>query len=433
MKNKIKHTFKKLLFRKELKQLEQQENKLALLSSSIIKNRALSKVLQKAPIKVLFVCHEPSLWSMFESIYQAMDSDEEFDPIIIALPYSHSSIKRNTYKDAGVLEQLEKKNIKVIRGYNNEHDKWLDPVNLLPDYVFFQTPYNLFPDNWSITQVSSIARICYVPYATSLFRGDVDDILHPESFFKYTHLFFKEDSFSKDAFITKFENKNWYRTEKIVLSGHPKLDYLSGDTHTKNAAWRRSEEKDVTRILWTPRWNTSDNCCHFFDYKDFFTTFSEQHTEIDFTLRPHPLCFANFITTGELSQADLESMELQYEKSSNQLIDQSADYQGTFSTCDILVSDVSSMMLEFFATGKPIIYTHSQNTFNEFGTALSKGFYWAENEQELKRLLEQLIQGNDPLREKRKELLDTLVYRPQSGAGNKIKDCLRYDFFSVIE
>lgn len=433
MKNKIKNSLKKLLFKQELKQLEEQEKQLALIASSIIKSRALSKALHKAPIRVLFVCHEPSLWSMFESIYQTMNHDQEFDPIVIALPYSHPSTHKNQYKDAGVLELLEKKDIKVISAYDNSHDKWLDPVDLLPDYVFFQTPYKLFPDKWSAIQISSITKICYVPYATSLFRGGVDDTLHPENFFKYTNIVFKENSFSKDAFMRKFENKDWYNAEKTVISGHPKLDYLSDNVPTTNAAWKRSGKNDTTRILWTPRWNTSDNCCHFFDYKNFFPKFCSQHAEIDLTLRPHPLCFDNFITTGELSEDDLSSMTHQYEHSPNQLIDQSADYQGTFSTCDILVSDVSSMMLEFFATGKPIIYTHSQNTFNAFGEALSQGFYWVENEQELEQQLEQLIQGNDPLRNKRQEILASQVYLPEGGAGNQIKQCLRSDFFSVIE
>lgn len=430
MKDKIKYSIKKMLFKKELKQLEEQEQSLGILTNAIIKNRALSKSLNKAPIKVLFICHEPSLWSMFESVYQEMDDDQEFDPIVIALPYSHPSTHKNQYKDAGVEALLEKKNVKVINAYDS--DKWLEPVSLLPDYVFYQTPYNLFPDNWSAAQLSRVARICYIPYATSLFRGEVDDTLHPEYFFKYTHLLFKENSFSRDSFIKKFEKKDWYRVEKTILSGHPKLDYLSNNVPTNNAAWKRRDKSDITRILWTPRWNTSDNCCHFFDYKDFFPRFCAKHTKIDFTFRPHPLCFDNFITTGELSEEDLGSMTRQYEHSPNQLIDQSADYQGTFSTCDILVSDVSSMMLEFFATGKPIIYTHSQNTFNAFGEALSQGFYWVENKQELEHRLEQLILGNDPLREKRQEILASLVYLPEGGAGHQIKQCLRSDFFSLI-
>tara|TARA_R110001599_G_scaffold352492_1_gene587531 strand:+ start:4338 stop:5687 length:1350 start_codon:yes stop_codon:yes gene_type:complete len=428
MKKKLRNFVKKALFRQELQLLEEQQNTIRVLASATIKSRALVKTLLKKPVKVLFICHEPSLWSMFDSIYQEMDKDLGFSPLVVALPYSHASLPRGQFKDSEIFEFCQQQNIKVIKGYDKEQNVWINPLELLPDYVFFQTPYDLFPSIWSVQQISTIANVCYVPYATSLFRGDVDDILHPELFFKCVYLFFKESNFTRELFVKKLQDNAWLDKGKVIASGHPKLDYIKKNLQLRGSAWRQGIKENITRILWTPRWNTSDGCCHFFDYKSFFTSFCAEHQNIDFTFRPHPLCLQNFLKSGELSADEYKRLLSDYKQSDNQSLDDSPEYHDTFLTCDILVSDVSSMMLEFFATGKPIIYTHRNNLFNEFGQALSDAFYWVTNEQELEATLKQLIAGDDPLFQKRHELMKELIHKTSDGAGREIKNLIQEDF-----
>ena len=163
---------------------------------------------------------------------------------------------------------------------------------------------------------------------------------------------------------------------------------------------------------------------HFFDYKDFFVAFCNEQHYVDFVFRPHPLCLLNFLQLGELTSRDLSQMEMEYENSLNMNLDKSEAYQDTFLTSDILVSDISSMMFEYFVTGKPIVYTHRIDDFNEFGRKLSEGFYWVKNSKELKQTLEMLISGNDPLRGKRKDLMKEVLIMPEGGSGLYIEDTL---------
>jgi CDP-glycerol glycerophosphotransferase (TagB/SpsB family) len=115
-----------------------------------------------------------------------------------------------------------------------------------------------------------------------------------------------------------------------------------------------------------------------------------------------------------------------YEGLSNASINSSGNYQKIFLTSDILVSDMSSVMAEYFLTGKPIIYTHRQSAFNEFGEQLSEGFYWARDEVELCRVLAGLLAGNDPLREKRASLAHKLFSLPEGGAAAAIARILKF-------
>ena len=64
-------------------------------------------------------------------------------------------------------------------------------------------------------------------------------------------------------------------------------------------------------------------------------------------------------------------------------IDSNSSCEDTFRTCDILVSDFSSMMIEFYPAEKPIIYTHRKDVFNEYAARMAAGVYWVNNEHEL--------------------------------------------------
>lgn len=411
-----------------LLRLDEHNEYLRELADANFGTRAMFKQYLNKPIHVLFVCHEPSLWGMFESVYKAMEGDPDFSPLVVALPYMHPTLPDGQYKDAGMLEFCEARKIKVIWGYDKKKNEWLNPASLMPDYVFFQTPYPLYDQTWSVEYVSMIARVCYLPYGTTLFRGEVEDVVYPQSFMRYAHLIFKENDLSKRMFVKQFQKSDWLDKKKVILSGFTKLDISATKTDSCAEVWKHGVSNDIKRILWTPRWTTSEGICHFFDYKDFFFEFCRRHQDIDFVFRPHPLCFQNFLQTGQLKNSELKRLEMDYNNSSNMVLDKTNEYRDTFLSSDILVSDLSSMMLEFFATEKPVVYTHRVDLFNELGRSLSGGFYWVKNSTELKKTLEMLISGNDPLRETRKELMKTVSYMPKGGAGLRVKEIIQSDF-----
>ena len=68
-------------------QFEQLEQKEALLKAGAVSNfrtRAMLKQAHDMSIHVVFVCHALSMWSMFESVYHAMEEDTGFSPLVIA-------------------------------------------------------------------------------------------------------------------------------------------------------------------------------------------------------------------------------------------------------------------------------------------------------------------------------------------------------------
>ena len=255
--------------------------------------------------------------------------------------------------------------------------------------------------------------------------------MHPASFFKFVSLIFKESQFERNALVKKFRQYDWFNESGVIVSGFSKLDGLLEHATLTGNAWKRGTQDEVQRILWTPRWTTSEGICHFFDYKDVLASFCSEHHEVDFVLRPHPLCFQNFVDSGEMSEPEIVRMENEYRESPNMVIDKAGDYQDTFLTSSILVSDLSSMILEYLATGRPIVYTHRIDLFNDLGNELAKGVYWVRNSTELCETLEMLLQGEDPLHEKRQELIESILVSPSGGAALRVKERITIDFHSA--
>ena len=85
------------------------------------------------------------------------------------------------------------------------------------------------------------------------------------------------------------------------------------------------------------------------------------------------------------------------------------------------------MMVEYLVTGKPIVYTHRVDHFNELGHELSEGFYWVRNEEELRRTIDLLKGGAYSLRGKRREVRDRVLLTPAGGSGQRIKDAVAAD------
>ena len=92
-----------------------------------------------------------------------------------------------------------------------------------------------------------------------------------------------------------------------------------------------------------------------------------------------------------------------------------------------MITDISSIVAEYFLTGKPIIYCHKKDCFNDFSRKLSEGFYWVRNWQELERTLQMLKSGDDPLKAKRQELIKSEFQISTAGAGNTIAALIKKD------
>ena len=392
------------------------------------------KVFRNKKINIVFVCHRPALWGSLKSFFEACNEDKRFNITIVAIPNKKqlpgTDFNHQVYESEGAEVFFKNFPCAVIEGYDYKNGIWFDLKKLNIDYIFFQTPYNICrPEEYHSKVVSQYAKICYVHYAANMMGNEIYDESYPFNFIKDVSFFFCQSDYDFELHVAHLKKVKTKIKRKIFITGFPRYDSLEKYKKCDSDLWSRRKENDICRIIWTPRWSTRENNCHFFDYKDKILDYIDSNNEIDFIFRPHPQAFLEWNANGELNEEDAEKYKNEYIKRKNAKIDSSGEYLHTFYSSDILITDISSIIAEYFLTGKPIIYCHKTDHFNDFSRKMSQGFYWVSNWEELSKTLDFLKKGIDPLKAKREDIINELFPNSEKKACCEIKEIIIKDFF----
>lgn len=363
------------------------------------------KVIKNEKINVVFVCHRPTVWGALKSVYEELKNDNNFNVYIVAIPNKKEIPGQWLYHEIYESEGAEEfwKEYGCINGYDYETKEWFDLKRLNPDYVFFQQPYNITRcPAYKSSVVSTYAKICYVTYfvfTDAITGSTVTDSCYPVDFLQDVSYVFAQTK-REEKYLRKRMAEYNIVGLNIVLTGYPKYDELNKAKKQISSIWNYEEHDGHFRVIWTPRWNTSEGNCHFFKYKDLIMSYCSKNDDIDFVFRPHPQSWSEWETTGEFTKKQREEFCNKYRKSHNMNIDNNKEYFSMFNQSDCLISDTSSMVLEYFVTGKPIIYCYSEGSIDNFARSkgIGRGLYFVEDWDELELILQKLKQGHDPLK-----------------------------------
>lgn len=378
------------------------------------------------PARVVFLCELPSLWNSFYTVVTAMLEDSRFEVILVSLwCREYAADGSYVYRRPDFHAIGESLGQPFIEAYDPIVDGWLDLKTLRPDYVFYMRPYDYYRHPmYHIEAVSKYTKTCYIPYGMSIIGGDVERLTLPLDFCSRLYYFFLNNPYRR-SYVRELLNfpPNLDDAHFLYL-GYPRLDLVR--TSRKGTAI----ETDSFTILWLPRWNTRENNCNFFEYKDVLSKYAVETDKCRLIFRPHPLCFIDFLRTGELSQEELEELKKYYEEEPALELDEKGDYLPSFQASDVLVADETSLIAEYFATGKPIIFCKKEAHFSILMERLSAGIYIVENQRELLETLDSLRRQIDPLKERREALIKADLLQDGKPAGIRIKEEIAKDYLS---
>ncbi|MBR1817078.1 MAG: CDP-glycerol glycerophosphotransferase family protein [Lachnospiraceae bacterium] len=398
-----------------------------------IEKRRIERKNQNKKINVIFVCHRPAVWGALKTVYDACMEDKKFNVAIVTIPNKKElpgkGFSHNEYVSEGAYEYFKGYKCKLINGYDFDTKKWFDLRRLRPDYIFFQTPYDICrPNAYKSNRVASYAKICYVHYGMPFMNGYIAEESFPVSFLKNTYFHFAEFEEMRKFYADRLPDNSVHKKSRVILTGYPKLDEAKDYIGCEGKNWiYRGEEKHF-RIMWTPRWNTEEGNCTFFTFKDWLPDYIEADNNLELLYRPHPQADIEFISRGIMTEAEIKKYRGRFINSNNMSIDERKDYLDSFYSSDVLITDESSIIPEYFLTGKPIIFTYNETHLNDFAKKISEGFYWAKNKDELKEHLDRLKSGQDELKDRRQQLIREEFYLPEKGSGYEIKEIIKADF-----
>ena len=86
-------------------------------------------------------------------------------------------------------------------------------------------------------------------------------------------------------------------------------------------------------------------------------------------------------------------------------------------------------MGEYLITNKPILYCHRKDYFTDFGKNIAKSYYYVREWDDIIKIINNLIDGNDSKKEIRHDVFKQCVYIPSEGVGVNIVKIIKKDAF----
>ena len=362
-------------------------------------------------VSVVFLCQDATCWDKLAATYERMRHDERFSPSILCVPTEASSPEtgeNDTYDAFLRMGYAEAINC-------CEKGEWLPLPALVPDFILYLMPYdNYLPAPYKSHNAAEHARLGLVTYCVTSTATLIPDLLN-RRFMSDVSFYFVDSMYAAEYNRQSNAIKHRLGLMKTICVGRPSFEKLFREEGNASPSWDFSG--GGYRVMWTPRWSTDSRGggSNFIPFYNDFLGFADLHEmDVDLLLRPHPMMFGNFIRSGIMSEEQVASFKKACETRINVSIDTQKSYFTTFWNADLLVSDFSSIMPEFFVTGKPIIYCPSEQVDWEFIPEFEKmlgGCYIAHSFSQIEERIEKLLRGEDELAPVRLKLTDELFPR----------------------
>ena len=186
-------------------------------------------------------------------------------------------------------------------------------------------------------------------------------------------------------------------------------------------------------ILWTPRWSyeTRTGGSHFLEYKDDFVSLRQRYGDkVNLSMRPHENTFREVQEKNLISKEEMDAYKQSIKDNSIEIYNKTFGIDEQFSMTDILLCDYSSILIEFFLTGRPMVYCEFPNAvpFDEY-KEMFECMYIAHSWDDVLKYLDDLVAGNDPLYERRQKAVAN-IKAMHADAAQRIINRLREDFKS---
>lgn len=376
---------------------------------------------QKA--RICFLINDPNIWIKFQGIYEAVCRSGAFEVMLLCVPDLFAE-----EGDESCWHYFSS------RGYDcvdaAEDGRWFDLKAWKPDYVLYSQPYNNYlPRQYRSYVVSGYAKIIAHTYAMTIAMEFMEN--DPRCFQRDVSLSYvaipEEVEFDRQRFPRHFE----LGLQKSKFLGFPAFRSLLEAKGKPSPSFAFS--KNDFRAIWTPRWITDERLggSNFFRYKDQLFDYARTHPDTDLLFRPHPMALDNFVHTGEMTAEEAAEFRRLCDVMPNVSLDAEKEYSASFWQSNVLISDVSSIVVEYFITGKPIIYCSTPKStlhYMGFFQRILDANYVVASWQELSDTLDALHRGKDPKFQQRQTLIHDLYGDMLGSAAERIVEDIIEDF-----
>lgn len=382
---------------------------------------------KKDKFKVIFIVESNQKWG-WQSVYDELRKDDRFELLLVTLPLT-TRFKDKIYPQKEDIEFFSKLNMPIIDGYDYDKQTCIDLEELGADIIFYTHPWFVDVHKIPPALTSRFALTCAISYGFNLVESRLWGTTTPRNFCSNLWTMFAESKYHKHFYEigTNLKNK-----DILLVTGYPKMDAYNTPVNPDIEELWKSKNPKKPRIIYAPHHSIERDggfgASNFREQAKFFLEFIKSHPQYDFIIKPHPVLKSKCEATGFMTGEEYEDYLNQWRALPNANVYALGNYYDLFKTSDLLITDCSSFLAEYFVSKKPIILLESKSRipFNKFGLKLKTGMYKPENINEIEDLLNNiLINKNDPLEKVRENIIKKDFYLPPNGIGHNIVTYLK--------
>lgn len=399
--------------------------KLMILTAGYRHRRALSQLSGKPVLRCVFFALFEDVWK-YDRLYQLMERHPRFEPVILVCPVVNFGYENMLSRMHQAYEFYQKKGYQVVCSYDETTGQYVDVrKELHPDIIFYTNPYEgLIDERYYIKNFQDKLTV-YVPYYMTDIRDYAlvyDQLLHCLVWRMYL-----ENSISLQC-AQAYSRRQGHN---MVVSGYPGIEAFIDHTYqAKDDCWKIKNHTHK-RIIWAPHHTICPVAgihysCFLF-YADFMLEMAKKYKdEVEFAFKPHPILKNRLYEVWGKEKTD--AYYAQWAEMDNTIL-QEGEYVDLFLTSDAMIHDSGSFIIEYMYVDKPVMFTLREdkphNEFSDVAKACFENYYFSETRDDIEQFIKNLIQGVDPLKEKRKSFVhDTLIPQgmPSENILNDILD-----------
>ena len=389
-----------------------------------------TKAHKKVKIKVAFFAIHSSVWK-YDGVYQLMDKDPRFDPIVVVCPVVNHGKENMLIEMEKAYTLFKSKGYNVVKTYNEEDDTYLDvKKEIAPDIVFFTNPYrSLTKDGYYITNFKDTLT-CYTQYVFQ--SANINESQYNQLFNNILWKAFYETMIHEKMAKEYARNKG----KNVVITGYPGVDRFVYGVRSGKDVWK-NPNKSLKRIIWAPH-HTIDSygkdeilgLSTFLIYYKFMIDLTVDYKDkVQIAFKPHPLLKIKLYQHKEWGEKRTDNYYNRWELCENGQLE-TDDYTDLFNSSDAMILDSISFVTEYLYCGKPSLFSFAdefvENRFNKFGKMALEQHYHANSEKDIFEFIDNVVcLGKDTKKEMRDKFFEGYLRTPNNKpASQNIKDAI---------
>lgn len=386
--------------------------------------RAVGECIKKrlpTQLEIAFFPYKASMWDCLESVWREARQDECCSCSVVPIPYYE--INGNGVEPRFCYEGGDfPKDVPII------HYSEYDLEKQHPDIIYFHNPYD---------QHNLVTRVDERYYSVNL-KKHTDMLVYISYFVHGAYLdpdtakrmLLKIGEVNADRVVVQSEYHKQMmisygmKPEKLIAAGSPKFDALirAEERYTEVPEEWQAALKDRRVFLWNTTLKSILEDEEWFKKTSALVKALTENPDCALIWRPHPLLEATIHSIRPQFRDEYLKLKNSVLSMPNAILDQSGDANLAIILSGALISDYSSIMLQYCATGKPILTLNGKSSDRKGSICIFDYFsnYFLEDGMTVEAFRDMILRGEDPKKNQRLKAMRQSTLNTDGSCGRFI-------------